>query len=141
MELDVAQVHLKEGSAVDEILGLAEGIGADLIVIGSRGLGPVKRFVMGSVSEGIGHYSLYSVLVLRGGQEAWPLKRVIVGDDGSKAAKGAGELAASIGKLFRAQGLLVRVYPQLPEADLEGRRLNTWMIDDELRREESELAE
>jgi nucleotide-binding universal stress UspA family protein len=69
------------------------------------------------------------------------LKRVIVGDDGSKAAEGAGELAASIGKLFGAQGLLVRVYPQLPEVDLKGRRLNARMTDDELRREESKLEE
>ena len=138
---DVAQVHLKEGSAVEEILGLAEEIGAGLIVIGSRGLGPVKRLVMGSVSEGVVHHSAYPVLVMRGGQEAWPLKRVIVGDDGSKAAEGAGELGASIGKLFGAQGLLVRVYPQLPEIDLEGRRLNARMTDDELRREESKLEE
>ena len=138
---DVAQVHLKEGSAVEEILGLAEEIGAGLIVIGSRGLGPVKRLVMGSVSEGVVHHSSYPVLVMRGGQEAWPLKRVILGDDGSKAAKGAGELGASIGKLFGAQGLLVRVYPQLPEVDLEGRRLNARMTDDELRREESKLEE
>ena len=138
---DVAQVHLKEGSAVEEILGLAEEIGAGLIVIGSRGLGPVKRLVMGSVSEGVVHHSAYPVLVMRGGQEAWPLKRVIVGDDGSKAAEGAGELAASIGKLFGAQGLLVRVYPQLPEVDLKGRRLNARMTDDELRREESKLEE
>ena len=138
---DVAQVHLKEGSAVEEILGLAEEIGAGLIVIGSRGLGPVKRLVMGSVSEGVVHHSAYPVLVMRGGQEAWPLKRVIVGDDGSKAAKGAGELAASIGKLFGARGLLVRVYPQLPEVDLKGRRLNARMTDDELRREESKLEE
>lgn len=138
---DVAQVHLKEGSAVEEILGLAEEIGAGLIVIGSRGLGPVKRLVMGSVSEGVVHHSAYPVLVMRGGQEAWPLKRVIVGDDGSKAAEGAGELAASIGKLFGARGLLVRVYPQLPEVDLKGRRLNARMTDDELRREESKLEE
>ncbi|MBV9454150.1 MAG: universal stress protein [Rubrobacter sp.] len=138
---DVAQVHLKEGSAVDEILGLAGEIDAGLIVIGSRGLGPVKRLVMGSVSGGVVHHSSYPVLVMRGGQEAWPSKRIIVGDDGSKAAKRAGELAASIGKLFGAQGLLVRVYPQLPEVDLEARRLNARMIDDELRREESELAE
>jgi nucleotide-binding universal stress UspA family protein len=138
---DVAQAHLEEGSAVDEILGLAEDIGVGLIVMGSRGLGPVKRLVMGSVSEGVVHHSSYPVLVMRGGQEAWPLKRVIVGDDGSKAAKGAGELAASIGKLFGARGLLVRVYPQLPEVDLEGRKLNARMIDDELRRKESELEE
>jgi nucleotide-binding universal stress UspA family protein len=39
----LTDAHLVEGRAADEILELAEQIGADLVVIGSRGLGPVGR--------------------------------------------------------------------------------------------------
>jgi nucleotide-binding universal stress UspA family protein len=68
----VACAYLREGSAVDEVLDLADEIGADLIVMGSRGRGPVKRLVMGSVSEGVVHHARRPVLVLRGGSDAWP---------------------------------------------------------------------
>ena len=38
------------------------------------------------------------MLVLRGGEAAWPPLRIVVGDDGSEEAVSAGDLAASIGK-------------------------------------------
>lgn len=138
---DVVQAHLKEGHAIDEILDLAEEIGAGLIVMGSRGLGPVKRLVVGSVSEGVVHRTSHPVLVHRGGESAWPPRRIIVGEDGSLAAKGAAELAARIGKLFGAKVFLVRVYPTFPKIDVEGREFNARMVDDELRREERALEE
>ena len=68
----IAGSHLRRGSAVDEILDLAYELGAGLIVMGSRGMGPVKRLVMGSVSEGVVHHTRCPVLVLRGRQAAWP---------------------------------------------------------------------
>jgi nucleotide-binding universal stress UspA family protein len=136
---NVAEAHLKEGPAVDEILDLAEEVGADLIVIGSRGLGPVKRVVLGSVSEGVVHHATRPVLVLRGG--GWPPERVVIGDDGSEAAEEAGELAAGIGKMFGARVTLVRAYRKLPQMDVEGRELNARRADDELRREERKLWE
>ncbi len=139
--VEVARAHLVEGASVDKILDLAEELAAGLLVIGSRGLGSLKRLVLGSVSEGVVRYARCPVLVMRGGQDVWPPKRIVIGDDGSEAAKGAGELAASIGRLFGVEGLLMRVYPQLPEVDLEGRRLNARLVDDELRREEKVLRE
>jgi nucleotide-binding universal stress UspA family protein len=48
---NVAEVHVRRGPLADEILDLAENVGAGLIVMGSRGLGVVKHLVMGSVSE------------------------------------------------------------------------------------------
>ena len=136
---NVAEAHLREGPAVDEILDLAKEVGADLIVIGSRGLGPVKRVILGSVSEGVVHHATCPVLVLRGGE--WPPERVVIGDDGSEAAEEAGELTAGIGRLVGARVILVRAYRKLPQMDVEGREVNARMADDELRREERKLRE
>jgi nucleotide-binding universal stress UspA family protein len=107
--------------------------------MGSRGIGPVKRLVMGSVSEGVVHHARCPVLVLRGGQAAWPPSRVVIGDDGSDDAKKAAQLAARIGKLSGTAALLVRAYPRLPETDPEGRELDPRIVDDELRGEERAL--
>jgi nucleotide-binding universal stress UspA family protein len=135
----VAGAHLRVGTPVDEILDLAGELAAGLVVVGSRGRGSLRRLLMGSVSEGVVHGASFPVLVMRGGEEAWPPRRLVVGEDGSEEAKGAGELAARIGKPFDARMLLVRTYPQLPEVDAEGRELDARMVDDELRREEQAL--
>ncbi len=137
----VTEAHVRQGSAADEILDLAGKLEASLIVMGSQGLGPVKRTLMGSVSEGVVHHALCPVLVTRGGPDAWPPQRIIIGDDGSEMAKEAGEIAASIAKLSGAKTLLVRVYPRLPEVDIEGRELNARMTDDDLHREERSLED
>ena len=44
-------VHARIGKPADEILQLAREVGADLIIVGSKGLKGVERFVLGSVSE------------------------------------------------------------------------------------------
>ena len=137
----VTDTHARRGPTADEVLDLAENLEAGLIVVGSRGLGSVKRLVVGSVSESIVHGAVCPVLVLRGGLDAWPPEKIILGDDGSQAAKGAGKLAAGMGKLFDVKALLMRVYPQLPEIDAEGRKFGARMADDELRREEHALTD
>jgi nucleotide-binding universal stress UspA family protein len=137
----VAGEHLEEGMAVDEILDVAGEVGPDLLIMGSRGHGLVKRLVMGSVSEGVVHHAPCPILILRGGEEGWPPERVIFGDDGSQTARKAGDLAARIGRLCGAKGLILHAYPELPEMDLEGRRSNARLVDDDLRRAERALQE
>jgi nucleotide-binding universal stress UspA family protein len=137
----VSEGHLVMGSPVDVILGLAEEIGVGLIVMGGRGHGTLGRLLLGSVSEGVVRHATRPVLVMRGGESAWPPQRVVIGEDGSKAAKRAGELAASIGALYGARSILVRAYPELPEADRVGRTIDPRAVDDALRRAERELHE
>jgi nucleotide-binding universal stress UspA family protein len=138
----VSQAHLVMGPPVDAILDVGEEVGADLIVVGSRGHGTLGRLILGSVSEGVVHHAARPVLVLRGGESAWPPERVVIGDDGSEAARKAGELAASIGELFEARGiLLVRAYPEFPEADRVGRALDPRAVDDALRRAGHDIHE
>ena len=61
----MAEEHLIEGPEAPEIVGLAEGIGAGLIVMGSRGLGRIRRALMGSVSDSVMRHAHCPVLVVR----------------------------------------------------------------------------
>ena len=67
----VAQRHLKivdpmgERHRAQQILRVAEEIGAGLIVIGSRGRGGVRRALMGSVSDSVVRHAHCPVLVVR----------------------------------------------------------------------------
>jgi nucleotide-binding universal stress UspA family protein len=65
----VAQTHLRIGKPDTEIVGLAEEIGAGLIVIGSRGLDGIGRALMGSVSDSVVRHAHCPVLVVRGVEE------------------------------------------------------------------------
>lgn len=111
----VADQHLRRGRPADEIAALAAEIGADLIVVGSRGLGPIKRLLIGSTAEAVVHSAHRPALVVRGEATAWPPRRIVVGDDGSASAADAVALAATIGGLCGATGVLVRALPPLPE--------------------------
>lgn len=53
------------GNAAAEILRVAEREKADLIVLGSRGLGGVKAFLLGSVSDRVAHHAHCPVLIVR----------------------------------------------------------------------------
>ena len=61
----VAEDHLRLGAPDEEIVRLAEAIGAGLIVMGSRGRGGMKRALMGSVSDSVVRCAHCPVLVVR----------------------------------------------------------------------------
>ncbi len=62
----IADTHLRLGRPAEEIINLAEEIGAGLVVVGSRGLGALRRAVLGSVSENVVRYAPCPVFVARG---------------------------------------------------------------------------
>jgi nucleotide-binding universal stress UspA family protein len=62
---EVAEVHTRLGRPDAEIVGLADELGAGLIVLGSRGLGPLRRALMGSVSDSVVRHARCPVLVVR----------------------------------------------------------------------------
>jgi nucleotide-binding universal stress UspA family protein len=55
----------RRGDAATMILDEAEADGADLIVLGTRGLGSGKRWLLGSVSTKVLHHATCDVLVVR----------------------------------------------------------------------------
>ena len=61
----VAGTHLRMGQVTLEIVALAEELGVGLIVMGSRGLGGVRRALMGSVSDSVVRHAHCPVLVVR----------------------------------------------------------------------------
>jgi nucleotide-binding universal stress UspA family protein len=61
----VAGTHLRMGQVDLEIVALAEELGADLIVMGCRGLGGLRRALMGSVSDSVVRHAHCPVLVVR----------------------------------------------------------------------------
>jgi len=108
----VSEAHLLEGRPADAILDLAERIDADLIVVGSRGLGSVKRLLVGSVSLDVVHDADRPVLVVRG--RSWPPARVVIGEDLSEEARSAARLGTALGKLLGAETLLAHAYEGMP---------------------------
>lgn len=63
--LPSAQGEVEEGQPADVILARAVDVSADLIVVGRRGLGGVKRFLLGSVSSAVVSHSTCDVLVVK----------------------------------------------------------------------------
>ncbi len=61
---DVSQ-RVEPGDYAETVLAVSQEIGADLIVVGSRGLGRLSGMVLGSVSQKIVQRALCSVMVVR----------------------------------------------------------------------------
>jgi nucleotide-binding universal stress UspA family protein len=59
------KTRLESGNPAETIIEVAEKEGYDMIVVGSRGLSSVKRFLLGSVSDDISHHAKTSVLLVR----------------------------------------------------------------------------
>ena len=57
---------MPKGHPAGEILAAAAGFDADLIVVGARGLGGMKRLLLGSVSERVLRDARCPVLIVKG---------------------------------------------------------------------------
>jgi nucleotide-binding universal stress UspA family protein len=64
-EVTRKHVRVSERHPSDGIVRVAEETGADLVVVGSRGLGGIKRALMGSVSDSVVRHAHCPVLVVR----------------------------------------------------------------------------
>jgi nucleotide-binding universal stress UspA family protein len=59
------QTHAIEGEPAEAILDAAEKTGADLIVVGNKGMTGARRFLLGSVPNNVSHHAPCSVLIVR----------------------------------------------------------------------------
>ena len=59
-----AECHARRGDPADVLLSAAEDLGADLIVVGNRGMTGTKRFLLGSVPNKVSHHASCSVMIL-----------------------------------------------------------------------------
>jgi nucleotide-binding universal stress UspA family protein len=59
-----AEPHARRGDPADAIIGLAEELGTDLIVVGNKGLTGARRFLLGSVPDKVSHHAPCSVLIV-----------------------------------------------------------------------------
>lgn len=60
-----AQTDAREGDPADAILDVAEELGADLIVVGNKGMTGARRFVLGSVPNRVSHHAPCAVMIIR----------------------------------------------------------------------------
>ena len=64
-ELQIETVS-RQGNPAEVLAHVAEEQGAQLIVLGDRGLSAVKRFLLGSVSNKLAHHAPCNILIVRG---------------------------------------------------------------------------
>ena len=60
-----AQTYARQGDPADAILDVAEEQGADLVVVGNKGMTGARRFLLGSVPNRVSHHAPCSVLIIR----------------------------------------------------------------------------
>jgi nucleotide-binding universal stress UspA family protein len=103
----------------------------DLIVLGSRGLTAVDRFMLGSVSSNVATHARSSILIVK--QPPRPIRRLLFATDGSKSAQRPLRFLTHDLRSDGVEALVVHVlpflkYPELKEAgqgllDREAERL------------------
>ena len=58
------EVHAAAGEAADALIEVAQHVGADLVVVGNRGMSGPRRFVLGSVPNTVSHHCPCSLLIV-----------------------------------------------------------------------------
>jgi nucleotide-binding universal stress UspA family protein len=58
------ETHLVDSSPADAIVDVAQSVGADLIVVGNRGMRGAKRYVLGSVPNAVAHHAPCDVTIV-----------------------------------------------------------------------------
>ena len=79
--------HLRVGSPTEVILSMAEEQNTDLIVMGARGLGPIKERLLGSVSHRILTLAPCAILIVNGPVKA--MKQILLPLEGPSDAEAA----------------------------------------------------
>lgn len=119
------------GQQAERILHHARQPVTDMIVMGSRGAGPLEGLLMGSVSHKVFHLAPCTCVTVRaqkGQSDLGRIERILVPVDGSSHATKAAELACTLAAKFGASVKFLHVLmhgqaPERIEALLEGDEL------------------
>lgn len=91
------------GHPVEKITEAAQKLGTDLIVLGTRGMGGLKRILLGSVSDGVLHHAPCSVLLVNSKAAAHAsadFQHILFASDGSASADRAAQVAVEVARTF-----------------------------------------
>ena len=94
-----------------EIIHLAQETRADMIVMGARGFGRLKRLLVGSTSLAVARYAPCPVAIVR--SRLRPIERVLVAVDGSEGSRAAVRFLSTSGLVNGTAVILVHVLPTL----------------------------
>lgn len=106
-----------EGDPRVEIVRAAEELRADMLALGARGVGRLKRLLVGSTSLAAARYAPCPVAIVRG--PARPVRRALVAVDGSESSRAALRFLSLFDLVREARVSLVHV---LQEPARGGRR-------------------
>lgn len=113
----LVETAIRSGYPAEAILAYAEERPAHLVVMTTRGMGGLERWLVGSVADKVLRLAPCPVVLLppgtgdEGHGERWQPKRLLVPLDGSDLAEQALPLAARWAMKLDAELLLVRVQP------------------------------
>ena len=110
---EVEEAHVRFSHPDEKIVTLAQEIGAGLIAIGSRGLSPVRRLLVGSVSGFVVRHAHCPVMVVRWKPMAFPAN-ILLASDGSEEATLALQSAADLAQRTGSDLHLMTVAPDYP---------------------------
>ncbi|MBW4536172.1 MAG: universal stress protein [Pleurocapsa minor HA4230-MV1] len=111
---DEASCKVEEGEPKTTVLKVAQEVDADLIIMGSRGLGKLQSILSNSVSQYVFQLTDRSMLLVKDDIYVKKLKRVMVALDKSPAANYALDLTLSLLQGYQdAEIFLTRVNPDL----------------------------
>lgn len=100
--------ELVEGGAAEQLVGRSAT--AELVVLGSRGLGGFTGLLVGSIAVAVSTHALCPVVVVREGKVKPADAPVVVGVDGSATSEAALEFAFRAAELCGAPLVAVRVW-------------------------------
>lgn len=111
---DRVTCRVEEGEPKTTVLKVAREIDADLIIMGSRGLGKLQSILSNSVSQYVFQLTDRSMLLVKDDVYVKRLKRVMVAIDKSPAAQHALDITLSLLRGYQdAEIFLTRVNPDL----------------------------
>jgi nucleotide-binding universal stress UspA family protein len=111
---DEASCKVEEGEPKTTVLKVAKEVDADLIIMGSRGLGKLQSILSNSVSQYVFQLTDRSMLLVKDDIYVKKLKRVMVAIDKSPAASYALDVTLSLLQGYQdAEIFLTRVNPDL----------------------------